>query len=146
LANGEWRDLYSPLAIHHHSPLTIHHSRFHNPTTDYRPLTAISINCRLSWVSTALKTPLSLTLSGPIRHAVSDLENVMVKLLAGISFAFGLIVGPLLACPGARADEGQVDLLLVLAADVSRSVDERSSNCSARALPPPWSNRACCAP
>jgi hypothetical protein len=28
-------------------------------------------------------------------------------------------------CPGARADEGQVDLLLVLAADVSRSVDDK---------------------
>lgn len=54
-----------------------------------------------------------------------DLENVMGKLLARISLVLVLLAGAPLACPGARADEGQVDLLLVLAADVSRSVDER---------------------
>ena len=48
----------------------------------------------------------------------------MAKLLAGIASAFLLTLG-LFASPSARADEGQVDLLLVLAADVSRSVDER---------------------
>jgi hypothetical protein len=48
----------------------------------------------------------------------------MAKLLARIASAFLLTLG-LLASPTARADEGQVDLLLVLAADVSRSVDER---------------------
>jgi hypothetical protein len=44
--------------------------------------------------------------------------------LARIAFALLLTVGPLLGRSSARADEGQVDLLLVLAADVSRSVDE----------------------
>jgi hypothetical protein len=48
----------------------------------------------------------------------------MAKLLAGV-VAFVLTVGHLIACPGARADEGQVDLLLVLATDVSRSVDDK---------------------
>jgi hypothetical protein len=45
--------------------------------------------------------------------------------LARIAFAFVLTVGPFLGRFGAHADEGQVDLLLVLAADVSRSVDEK---------------------
>ena len=49
----------------------------------------------------------------------------MANLLAGVVCAFLLTVGPLFAGSGARADEGQVDLLLVLAADVSRSVDEK---------------------
>jgi hypothetical protein len=49
----------------------------------------------------------------------------MAKLLAGLFFAFVVTVGSLAACRSAQADEGQVDLLLVLAADVSRSVDER---------------------
>jgi hypothetical protein len=44
--------------------------------------------------------------------------------LARIAFALVLTVGPFLGHFSARADEGQVDLLLVLAADVSRSVDE----------------------
>jgi hypothetical protein len=39
--------------------------------------------------------------------------------------AFFLSLAPVLEAPGARADEGQVDLLLVLAADVSRSVDDK---------------------
>jgi hypothetical protein len=47
----------------------------------------------------------------------------MAKLLAGIALFFFLSLG--LASPSARADEGQVDVLLVLAADVSRSVDDR---------------------
>jgi hypothetical protein len=46
----------------------------------------------------------------------------MVKLLAGMAFSF--ILGMGLASPRVHADEGQVDLLLVLAADVSRSVDD----------------------
>jgi hypothetical protein len=45
--------------------------------------------------------------------------------LARIAFALVLTVGPFLGHFSARADEGQVDLLLVLAADVSRSVDEK---------------------
>src|SRR5262245_1383281 len=45
--------------------------------------------------------------------------------LARIVFALVLTVGPFLGRVSARADEGQVDLLLVLAADVSRSVDEK---------------------
>jgi Protein of unknown function (DUF1194) len=45
--------------------------------------------------------------------------------LAGIAFALVLVLGPFLGHSSARADEGQVDLLLVLAADVSRSVDEK---------------------
>jgi hypothetical protein len=49
----------------------------------------------------------------------------MVKWLARIVSALILTGAPLLAAPSAHADEGQVDLLLVLAADVSRSVDER---------------------
>ena len=61
----------------------------------------------------------------------------MASWLARIAFALVLTVGPLLARSSARADEGQVDLLLVLAADVSRSVDERNSGCSARASPRP---------
>jgi hypothetical protein len=48
----------------------------------------------------------------------------MAKLLAGVA-AFLVTIGALLASPGARADEGPVDLLLVLATDVSRSVDEK---------------------
>jgi hypothetical protein len=47
----------------------------------------------------------------------------MAKLLAGI--AFSLFLGLGLATPRAHADEGQVDVLLVLAADVSRSVDDK---------------------
>jgi hypothetical protein len=49
----------------------------------------------------------------------------MAKPLAGIVLAFLLMLGPLAGSRGAQADEGQVDLLLVLAADVSRSVDDR---------------------
>ncbi len=45
--------------------------------------------------------------------------------LAAAAFAFILTTGVLLGPSTARADEGQVDLLLVLAADVSRSVDDR---------------------
>jgi hypothetical protein len=45
--------------------------------------------------------------------------------LARTAFAVALTVGPFLGHVSARADEGQVDLLLVLAADVSRSVDEK---------------------
>ncbi len=49
--------------------------------------------------------------------------------LARIAFALvltaGLTAGPFLGRCSAWADEGQVDLLLVLAADVSRSVDEK---------------------
>jgi hypothetical protein len=47
----------------------------------------------------------------------------MAKLLAGIALSLFLSLG--LASPSAHADEGQVDVLLVLAADVSRSVDDR---------------------
>lgn len=47
----------------------------------------------------------------------------MAKLLAGIALSLILSLG--LAAATARADEGKVDVLLVLAADVSRSVDER---------------------
>ncbi len=45
--------------------------------------------------------------------------------LARIAFALVLTVAPFLGRFSARADEGQVDLLLVLAANVSRSVDEK---------------------
>jgi hypothetical protein len=45
--------------------------------------------------------------------------------LARTAFAVVLTLGPFLGRFGASADEGQVDLLLVLAADVSRSVDEK---------------------
>jgi hypothetical protein len=47
----------------------------------------------------------------------------MVNLLAGIVVSLFLSLG--LATPVAHADEGQVDVLLVLATDVSRSVDDR---------------------
>lgn len=47
----------------------------------------------------------------------------MAKLLAGIAFSLFLSLG--LVIPSAHADEGQVDVLLVLAADVSRSVDDK---------------------
>jgi hypothetical protein len=49
----------------------------------------------------------------------------MAKLLAGISLAFLLVLPPLSGSRGAGADEGPVDLVLVLAADVSRSVDDK---------------------
>jgi hypothetical protein len=49
----------------------------------------------------------------------------MARLLAGILWAFLLTLSPALGAPRAHADEGQVDLLLVLAADVSRSVDDK---------------------
>jgi Protein of unknown function (DUF1194) len=49
----------------------------------------------------------------------------MASWLARIAFALVLTVGPFLGRSSACADEGQVDLLLVLAADVSRSVDEK---------------------
>src|SRR5215813_4326942 len=49
----------------------------------------------------------------------------MAKVLAAIFLALVLHLSPGLGCPGAHADEGQVDLLLVLAADVSRSVDDK---------------------
>jgi len=54
-----------------------------------------------------------------------DLESIMSKLLAGIVFAFVLTAGVVHGSSTARSDEGQVDLLLVLAADVSRSVDDK---------------------
>jgi Protein of unknown function (DUF1194) len=49
----------------------------------------------------------------------------MSKLWARIVFALVLTAGVTLGSSVGRADEGQVDLLLVLAADVSRSVDDR---------------------
>lgn len=49
----------------------------------------------------------------------------MARVLAGIIWAFLLTLSPVPGAPGAHADEGQVDLLLVLAADVSRSVDDK---------------------
>jgi len=49
----------------------------------------------------------------------------MSKLLAGAVYAFALAAAILLGSSAGRADEGRVDLLLVLAADVSRSVDDR---------------------
>jgi hypothetical protein len=49
----------------------------------------------------------------------------MSKLWARIAFALALTAGAVLGSPAVHADEGQVDLLLVLAADVSRSVDDR---------------------
>jgi hypothetical protein len=45
----------------------------------------------------------------------------MSKWLAGVVFALGVVLGG----SAGRADEGEVDLLLVLAADASRSVDDR---------------------
>lgn len=45
--------------------------------------------------------------------------------LARIAFVLVFAMGSFPGCFSARADEGQVDLLLVLAADVSRSVDEK---------------------
>jgi hypothetical protein len=47
----------------------------------------------------------------------------MAQLVVGTIFCLFLSFG--LAIPSAQADEGEVDVLLVLAADVSRSVDER---------------------
>ena len=49
----------------------------------------------------------------------------MSKLLAAALLAFVLTTGVYFGSTAARADEGQVDLLLVLAADVSRSVDDK---------------------
>lgn len=49
----------------------------------------------------------------------------MSKLAAGAVLAFILTTGVYFGSSSARADEGQVDLLLVLAADVSRSVDDK---------------------
>lgn len=49
----------------------------------------------------------------------------MRKWMAAAAFSLSVGAGGLGGSPAARADEGQVDLLLVLAADVSRSVDER---------------------
>jgi hypothetical protein len=49
----------------------------------------------------------------------------MRKWMATVAFALFMTAGGLGDSQAARADEGQVDLLLVLAADVSRSVDER---------------------
>ncbi len=49
----------------------------------------------------------------------------MRKWMAAAAFSLLVGAGGLWGSPAARADEGQVDLLLVLAADVSRSVDER---------------------
>lgn len=49
----------------------------------------------------------------------------MPKWTAAIVVALIVATGGLYGSPTARADEGQVDLLLVLAADVSRSVDDR---------------------
>jgi hypothetical protein len=45
--------------------------------------------------------------------------------MAAVAFAFCLMAGGPGGSSDARAEEGVVDLLLVLAADVSRSVDER---------------------
>jgi hypothetical protein len=50
---------------------------------------------------------------------------MMSKLLAGVVFALCVTIGVLFGGVTARADEGKVDLLLVLAADVSRSVDDK---------------------
>ncbi|MBO0765741.1 MAG: DUF1194 domain-containing protein [Hyphomicrobiaceae bacterium] len=49
----------------------------------------------------------------------------MARLLGGIFGAILLTLSPVLGAALAYADEGQVDLLLVLAADVSRSVDDK---------------------
>jgi hypothetical protein len=49
----------------------------------------------------------------------------MPKWTAAVVVALIVATGGLYGSPAARADEGQVDLLLVLAADVSRSVDDR---------------------
>jgi len=49
----------------------------------------------------------------------------MSKRITAAVLAFALVVGLAALVPPVRADEGQVDLLLVLAADVSRSVDEK---------------------
>jgi hypothetical protein len=49
----------------------------------------------------------------------------MWKSAAAAAFAFVLTIGGPFGGADARADEGRVDLLLVLAADVSRSVDEK---------------------
>jgi hypothetical protein len=49
----------------------------------------------------------------------------MSKLAAGAVLAFILTTGVYFGSSSARSDEGQVDLLLVLAADVSRSVDDK---------------------
>src|SRR5262245_37117796 len=49
----------------------------------------------------------------------------MRKWMAAVAFGLLLTAGGPGGSSGARADEGVVDLLLVLAADVSRSVDDR---------------------
>jgi hypothetical protein len=54
-----------------------------------------------------------------------SLSSTMSKRLALVALALVVALGGLWFASAARADEGQVDVLLVLAADVSRSVDER---------------------
>jgi len=49
----------------------------------------------------------------------------MSKMSAGVVFALVLATGVVFGTSTSRADEGQVDVLLVLAADVSRSVDDK---------------------
>lgn len=51
-------------------------------------------------------------------------ETIMLKRTVALLLAIAAAVTALCAGPAARADEGDVDLLLVLAADVSRSVDD----------------------
>lgn len=48
----------------------------------------------------------------------------MLKRTTALLVAFAAAAAAVCASPSARADEGDVDLLLVLAADVSRSVDD----------------------
>jgi hypothetical protein len=55
-----------------------------------------------------------------VRRAEQAAEE---RMLARIGSAFIAVWLTVIGLPGARADDNQVDLLLVLAADVSRSVD-----------------------
>ena len=51
--------------------------------------------------------------------------NVMLRWMAAAVIALAVAAGPSPFQQSARAEDDQVDLLLVLAADVSRSVDEK---------------------
>jgi hypothetical protein len=52
-------------------------------------------------------------------------EGIMRTWLNAVVLSLAVAVLAAWSCPAAHADEGEVDVLLVLAADVSRSVDEK---------------------
>ena len=68
------------------------------------------------------------------RRLMRASEGIMLKRTTVLLAA--LVAAAVVVCAGlsARADEGEVDLLLVLAADVSRSVDDAQIQAAARRL------------